>query len=234
MPDHRIFFRLWKILALLIGCGQDTCRADEPAAPAEKPTLAILAAEDDYPSGRTLPGFALRSLGDRYKIITVFADPADHDNLPGIAGALDRADLAIFCIRRKGLPEDQLAAVRRFVAAGRGVVGFRTAPQPFSPIANKPRPASRVFRPEFDREVLGCVYSNHHRPDETVVRPYPAARSNPILAGSGPSRCGWCRPSTSLGRSRPGRCRCWRGPRPGPSPSRWPGPGTGPGAGGRS
>ena len=148
-----------------------------------RPTLAILAAEDEYQSERTLPEYALHQLGRDYRVRYVFADPDDHDNLPGIVEALDQADVALFCIRRKGLPEEQLAAVRRFVAAGKGVVGVRTAPHSFAPFANKPLPAGRVFWPEFDRDVLGCHYANHHRPKETVVTIVPNAVGNLILDG---------------------------------------------------
>lgn len=148
-----------------------------------RPTLAIIAAEDEYKSEKTLPEFALKQLGRDFRVLYVFANPADYNSLPGIAEALDQADMALFCIRRKGLPEADLAAVRRFVAKGKPVVGVRTAPHSFAPFAKKPLPPDRAFWPEFDREVLGCVYNNHHKPKETVVKVIPEAAGHPILSG---------------------------------------------------
>src|SRR5436190_658965 len=69
--------------------------------------------------------------------------------LTGVEGLAD-ADAAIFFTRRVSLAEDQLKKVREFIAAGKGVVGIRTASHGFQTWL------------EFDPQVLGGSYIGHY------------------------------------------------------------------------
>jgi type 1 glutamine amidotransferase len=90
--------------------------------------------------------------------------------------------------RRRVFPKDQLAAVRKFVASGKGVVGIRTASHAFSPRAREPVPHGRDAWPEFDAEVLGGHYVGHHNAGPAVVVvAVEEARSHPLLTGIEPS-----------------------------------------------
>jgi type 1 glutamine amidotransferase len=51
--------------------------------------------------------------------------------------------------------------VRDFIAAGKPVVGIRTASHPFH-LRNQPAPAERSDWPEFDLQVNGGRYTNHY------------------------------------------------------------------------
>ena len=91
-----------------------------------------------------------------------------------IAGleALDSADLAILFIRRMTLPEEQLAQFKKFAASGKPIIGLRTASHAFENWK------------EWDRDVLGGNYQNHHNNQlATTVRAAPEAAGHPILKG---------------------------------------------------
>src|SRR5436190_5664015 len=59
---------------------------------------------------------------------------------------LDTADVAVFFTRRVSLAEDQLAKIKKFIAAGKGVIGVRTASHGFQTWL------------KFDPEILGGSY----------------------------------------------------------------------------
>jgi type 1 glutamine amidotransferase len=88
---------------------------------------------------------------------------------------LETADVAIFFTRRVNLSADQLAKVKAFIAAGKGVVGVRTASHGFQTWL------------EFDPQVLGGSYNNHYGKDATAeVSINEKAKDHPILAGVKP------------------------------------------------
>jgi type 1 glutamine amidotransferase len=74
--------------------------------------------------------------------------------------------------------------VRAFLAAGRPLVGIRTASHAFAlrPADKLADPKLAVW-PEFDAAVLGGHYTGHHGKDKVAVTFAPGAESHPILAG---------------------------------------------------
>jgi type 1 glutamine amidotransferase len=86
--------------------------------------------------------------------------------------------------RRKALPKAQFERLRRFVAAGKPVIGIRTASHAFSPRQNETPSSDRDTWPTFDGDVLGGSYSGHHGPSAPVaVAIAPEQKENPILKG---------------------------------------------------
>lgn len=165
-----------------------------------RPHLVIVSAEDEYQTERTLPEFAGQYLGRDFRVSYVFGDAKDRNQLPGIEVLAD-ADLALFSIRRRVLPENQLAIVRKFIAAGKPLVALRTSSHAFVLANDKKPPAGLSAWPDFDREVLGCHYSNHYGNKlQTVVRVAPGAGENPLLTGVQTSEF---RVASSLYKSRP-------------------------------
>lgn len=148
-----------------------------------RPRVVMLLADDEYRTAETLPAFAREHLARAFDVTTVLADPADPNSLPGIE-AVDRADILVVSVRRRVLPEEQLAHVRRFIAAGKPVVGIRTASHPFFVKGQEP-PAGRDAWPEYDPEVNGGHYTGHHKAGLTAtVEPAPGAESHPLLDGT--------------------------------------------------
>jgi nicotinamidase-related amidase/type 1 glutamine amidotransferase len=149
-----------------------------------RPRVVLAISEDEYQTARTLPAFAAAVLQDQLGLDTtvLLGDPKDPDVIPGLAEALAKADLLILSLRRRALPEKDLDAVRRYLAAGKPLVGIRTASHAFD--ARGKGPAGRAEWPKFDPEVLGGHYHGHHGVGPAVtVTVAPAAKDDPILAG---------------------------------------------------
>ncbi|KAF0178126.1 MAG: heme-binding domain-containing protein [Limisphaerales bacterium] len=147
--------------------------ASASAAPAKPPTIVLVSGEFEYKSAETLPVLRKQLEAKLGAKCVYLARPAD-PKAQTIAGleALDTADLAIIFIRRMTLPEEQLAHFKKFAASGKPSIGLRTASHAFENWK------------EWDRDVLGGNYQNHHNNKlATTVRVVPEAAGHPILKG---------------------------------------------------
>ncbi len=151
----------------------------------KRPHLAIVMAEQEYQTDRTLPRFAADFLGKDFRVSLVFADDSDRNKIPGLAVLRD-ADLAIFSVRRRTPPPGQLQLVRELVAAGKPVIGIRTASHAFS-LRKAGPPEGLADWPQFDAQVFGGHYTGHHG-DKLIstVQVIEASASHPILRGVSP------------------------------------------------
>ena len=149
----------------------------------KRPHVAMLIAEDEYRTEVSLPAFASKSLIDGYRVSFVMGDAKDKNAL-GDVSALDSADLAVISVRRRVLPKAQVALIRKFVAAGKPIVGIRTASHAFSPRGTDPIPEGREAWAGFDPEVLGGHYHGHHGETPKVeIGIAGGASPHPILEG---------------------------------------------------
>jgi type 1 glutamine amidotransferase len=142
--------------------------------------------EDEYHTWETLPDFAKRELEPLgYRVTTIQQDPADKNNFPGLVEALKSADLLFVSVRRRTPPIEQLNAVRAHLAAGKPLVGIRTACHAFAlRPADPPATATQAVWQAFDPQVLGGHYTNHHpEGPRTAVTVAPGARDHQILKG---------------------------------------------------
>jgi len=147
----------------------------------QRPHLVVLSAEDEYRTEQTLPEFAARHLGHDFRVSFVFESAKNKYDLPGI-GVVDDADVLLISVRRRPLPADQLALVRKFVAAGKPVVGIRTASHAFH-LLRGAVPEGLVQWPEIDQELIGGNYQGHTSGSTRgIVRPLPDVK-HPILTG---------------------------------------------------
>jgi len=145
-----------------------------------RPTVALVIAEDEYGSHRTLPALARRRLGGAFRVVEHHVAADDPHSIPGLARIAD-ADLLVLAVRRRGLPSGQMAALKAFLAAGKPVIGIRTASHPFEP---RPPVADRATWPEFDRDVFGIEYTGHFGKDvASVIRAEPAAVGHRLFTG---------------------------------------------------
>jgi type 1 glutamine amidotransferase/nicotinamidase-related amidase len=125
-----------------------------------RPHIAIVMGEREYETERTLPKFAADHLGKDFRVSFVFADEEDRNKFPGLEVLRD-ADIALISVRRRTLRSKRLKIVRDFVAAGKPIIGIRTASHAFT-LRNKPAPDGFENWTEFDANVLGGHYTNHH------------------------------------------------------------------------
>ncbi len=149
------------------------CLGTHAAAPEKTPTIVLISGEFEYQSAETLPLLKLQleaKLGAKCIYLQRKPGTNVHD-IPGLE-ALATADLAILFIRRMILPEAQLAHFQRYATSGRPIIGLRTASHAFENWK------------EWDRDVLGGNYQNHHNNKlATTVRIVPEAAGNALLAG---------------------------------------------------
>ncbi|MHB0957226.1 MAG: ThuA domain-containing protein [Pirellulaceae bacterium] len=147
-----------------------------------KPHLVIVIAEDEYHTDQTLPPFASTNLAHDFQITVLHADAQNAYHIPGLE-AVRTADLLLLSVRRRPLPPDELAVIRHYLEGGRPLVAIRTASHAFA-LRSEPPPAGLVEWREFDRDILGCHYHNHHGDQiQTFVRVVPAAAEHPIVQG---------------------------------------------------
>lgn len=150
----------------------------------KRPHLVFVIAEDEYRTEMTLPVFASAQKLERgYHVSYVLGQEATRNDLPGL-GVLDVADAAVISVRRRVLPDAQVALVRSFVAAGKPVVGIRTASHAFAASGKQSVPEGHTSWVTFDPEVLGGHYHGHHKAGLNVaIERVSAAETHPILAG---------------------------------------------------
>lgn len=154
----------------------------------KRPRVAMIIGEDEYRTEKTLPAFARQHLGKDFQVSYIFDNPADKHDFPAIS-ELAEADVALLSVRRRLLTPLQLKVFQDFVAAGKPVVGIRTATHAFSNRDNAV-PEGKAAWPLIDLDVFGCDYTNHHankagESDRQFVWPVPEAASHPILKGIG-------------------------------------------------
>lgn len=148
--------------------------------------VVFMIGEDEYHTWETLPEFAEHDLKKAgYRVTIVQADASDKNSFPGLVEALRTADLLFVSVRRRTPPTEQLDAVRAHLAAGKPLVGIRTACHAFAlRPADPPPPAQHATWQDFDPVVLGGHYTNHHPAGPvTTVTLGPAGKSHPILKG---------------------------------------------------
>ena len=160
--------------------GQRGCN-EQPVAP-KRIVLAI--AEPEYETHITLPAFAAGALHSPFgfEIVEVGADPIMGNRLSGFVEALAEADLLILSIRRRALHPQEMAALKRYLAAGKPLIGIRTASHAFAPRGE--HPAGFVTWPQFDAEIFGGSYHGHHGVGpKTAVTLAPDSNGHAILQG---------------------------------------------------
>ena len=154
------------------------------------PHVHFMISEGEYDTKTTLPAFAKAELEPRGIVCTFSIAPPEHpDDFPNME-ALKTADVLFVSVRRQAPTTEQMALIRAHVAAGKAVVGIRTASHAFAPTqvkSSKSAPAGHEYWPEWDHEVLGGNYQNHYGTGiETFAKVDPKAAGHPVLAGIDP------------------------------------------------
>ena len=154
--------------------------------------VVIMAVEDpnNYDAVNSMRDFAdkeLRELGHRVTLLE--GNQILPTDFPGLIRALREADLLIVFVRRATLPAAQLDAIRRHLAAGKPLLGIRTANHGFVPPRNTPITDKRLEAwPEFVPQVLGCQntgYETQGMPYSVSLHPK-APKDSPLLKGVNP------------------------------------------------
>lgn len=153
---------------------------------ADRRSLLFVIGEDEYKTNETLPAFAKSDLEPHgFQVKIIHSDSANPNHFPGLTEAVPQADLVFVSVRRRALPQDQLAALRAHIAAGKPLVGIRTASHAFSlrGLSTEAPPSGSIW-PQFDAEVLGGHYTGHHGVGPPVkLAVAPGAKDHALLDG---------------------------------------------------
>jgi len=158
-------------------------------AGAAKKHVVFVAGDHEYGGELTLPIVA-QELEKNYGIkTTMLYSMPDHNGEKDIPGldALKTADLAVFYLRWRQLPEDQCKFIMDYLQTGKAVMGFRTTSHSFK------YPAGHALEKwnAFGEFALGTPpgwggaagHTHYGHKSSTDVSMAPGAERNPILKG---------------------------------------------------
>lgn len=106
----------------------------QPVNDIEKPLVVFVVGDHEYSSEITMPLIAEeleKSYNMRIRVLKAYPDQDAEENIPGLE-ALKEADLAVFFLRWRRLPADQVRHIENYLKSGRPVLGFRTSTHAFN------------------------------------------------------------------------------------------------------
>ncbi|MBM3812212.1 MAG: hypothetical protein FJW20_11345 [Acidimicrobiia bacterium] len=155
-------------------------------AAAASPHVVFVTGDDEYRSEYSMPAIA-RILETHHGFRTSIAysrpTPQTPDNIEGLE-ALRTADLAVFYLRWRQLPDSQMRLILNYLESGKPLAGLRTTTHSFR------YPAGHEFErwnDGFGIEVFGQKWFRHHgHLSTTAVSAVAARKAHPILRGVEP------------------------------------------------
>ncbi len=115
------------------------------ASAAQKPYIVFVTGDHEYSSERSMPALAAeleKKFGFHTKVLYATRPDGTRDesyerNIPGLE-ELKKADLAVFFLRWRQLPKEQMALIDDYFKSGKPLMGFRTTSHSFNYPANDP------------------------------------------------------------------------------------------------
>ncbi|MHC4753212.1 MAG: ThuA domain-containing protein [Planctomycetota bacterium] len=146
----------------------------------KKPHVVFVTGDDEYRSEITMKRQFKCTVLYAVDPETGEANPKYQKNIEGLE-ALKSADLTVFFMRFRALPDEQLKLILDYVNSGKPIVGLRTSTHAFRyPSGHK----NAKYNDEFGIEVFGQKWITHHgHRSSTEVSIIPAMRQHPILRG---------------------------------------------------
>jgi type 1 glutamine amidotransferase len=165
--------------------------AQNKSGQSKKPLVVFVTGDHEYSSEATMPLIAAeleKNYGMRTIVLKSSPDHNSEENIPGLE-ALKDADLAVFFLRWRRLPEDQVKYIDDYLKSGRPVMGFRTSTHAF----NYPAGHKLVHWNSFGEFALGAPggwgkggHTHYGHKSTTDVSVIAAQAKHPILTGVKP------------------------------------------------
>ena len=158
----------------------------------KKPLIVFVTGDHEYSSEATMPLIAAeleKNYGMRTIVLKAAPDHNSEENIPGLE-VLKEADLAVFFLRWRRLPEDQLKYIDDYLKSGKPLMGFRTTTHAFNfPAGHKSEKWNGFAELAFGAPGgWGKGGHNHYgHLSTTEVSVIPAQNKNPILTGVSPN-----------------------------------------------
>ena len=182
---------MWFKIAASLLCA---CTMESFAAGTNGPaSIVFVTGDHEYSSERTMPLLAAaleKNFGFHTTVLYATGldgrrDESYEKNIPGLE-ALRTADLAVFFLRWRQLPEDQIEFIREYLDSGKPLIGFRTTSHAFNYPKGDPLAKWNAFG-EFAFGTppgWGAGGHTHYGHDSsTDVSFATGAEGNPILLG---------------------------------------------------
>jgi type 1 glutamine amidotransferase len=159
----------------------------------KKPLVVFVCGDHEYSGEATLP-FIAQELEKNYnfttKVLKAYPNQNSEKNIPGLE-ILKEADLAIFYLRWRQLPEDQLAHIDEYLKSGKPIMGFRTSTHAFNFPKGHPSEHWNAFGefalngpPGWGGKAGHTHYGHKSTTDVSVIN---SSKKHPILKGVAPS-----------------------------------------------
>jgi len=155
----------------------------------DKPLVVFVTGDHEYSSEATMPLLAEeleKNYGMRTIVLKSHPDQNAEENIPGLE-ALRDADLAVFFLRWRRLPEDQVKFIDEYLSSGKPVMGFRTSTHAFNYPEGHPLRSWNAFGERAFGSPPGwggpARHTHYGHKSSTDVRVIDAAREHPVLAG---------------------------------------------------
>lgn len=153
------------------------------------PLIVFVTGDHEYSGEHTLPLIAAeleKNYGFRTKVLKAYPDQNAEKDIPGLE-ALKDADLAVFYLRWRQLPKEQLDYIEAYLKTGKPVMGFRTTTHAFNyPKGNELEKWNAFGEfalnapPGWGGKAAHTHYGHESSTDVTII---PAAAKHPILTG---------------------------------------------------
>ena len=161
------------------------------AAAPKRPHVVFVSGDHEYGSESTFPILAAeleRHYGMQATVLKSFPDENAEENIPGLE-TLANADVAVFFLRWRRLPAEQIEHIRKYLNSGKPVVAFRTTTHAFNYPKGHPMEIWNSFAPAYLGAPPGWGNGHYHygHKSSTDVRVAAGAESDPILTGVDPS-----------------------------------------------
>ena len=157
-----------------------------------KPLIVFVTGDHEYSGEFTLPLIAAeleKNYGFRTKVLRASPNQNSEKNIPDLA-SLQEADLAVFYLRWRQLPPDQLEYIDKYLKSGKPVMGFRTTTHAF----NFPKGHESEKWNAFGEFALNAPpgwgkagHTHYGHQSTTDVYAFEAAKKHPILKGINPN-----------------------------------------------
>jgi len=175
------------LLCVLLHVGLYACSQTKTSD--KKPLIVFVTGDHEYSGEATLPLIAAeleKNYGFRTKVLKAYPDHNAEENIPGLE-ALKEADVAVFFLRWRRLPADQVKFIEDYLKTGKPVLGFRTATHAF----NYPKGHELEKWNSFGELVFNAPpgwggkanHTHYGHKSTTDVSIIPEAAKNPILTG---------------------------------------------------
>lgn len=181
--------KLWGIVcvvsvAVVLSCGLSV------AAP-KRPHIVFVSGDHEYGSEETFPILAAeleKHYGMQTTVLKSFPDENAEENIPGLE-ILAKADVAVFFLRWRRLPAEQIEHIRKYLNSGKPVIAFRTTTHAFNYPKGHPMEIWNSFAPAYLGAPPGWGNGHYHygHKSSTDVRIVAGAESDTILTGVDPS-----------------------------------------------